>query len=758
VVFWQKILPAFCPVVLYDCHMVLQKENHYLEENRVNSTAIFEKTNKKYSLTESESKQVLIKYDVPVIEEKTAASPDEAADAASVIGFPVVLKGLGSSILHKTEMGLVHLNLNNSEEVKKAALTIKKNAGDKLEGFLVQPYLNGKREFVAGMFRDPHFGPVIMFGIGGIFTEAFSDASFRIAPVKENDAEKMLDEIRAKALLNEFRGENKVNRKQIIETLTGLSRLALEQPRIAEIDINPLIALQDGNLKAVDALIILGPESENKEFPPPIPADDIGSVFYPKSIAFVGASAQMGKWGHTLFTLTVSGGYNGDIYLVNPKGGKIANRPVYKSVTDIPSKIDLAVVTVPAAAVIKLLPDFKMKNIKNVVLITSGFGETGIKGKELEKELVKAARDAGIIILGPNTMGICNPHIHLYCTGSHVRPRPGATAVVAQSGNMGTQLLAFAEQQDIGIRAFCGSGNEAMITIEDYIDAFEADDLTKTVMLYVESVKNGRRFFESAGRVGKKKPIVLLKGGRSAAGNRAAASHTGAMTSDSRIFDAVCRQAGIVMVEQPMDLLDLSAAFSSLPLPEGNRVAIMTLGGGWGVVTSDLCSQYGLEVSELSPDMIELMDKILPPYWSRSNPVDIVGENDPSIPMTIIEELLKWDGCDAVINLGILGRRILLKRLVDSILDADPTYTPEFLESVNKRLSEFDENYIKHIATLMEKYKKPVFGVSLLTDEKDKTVYRVSGCSFKGVFYPSPERAVKAFAKMYEYKRFLSGK
>ncbi len=712
----------------------------------------------KHALIESESKQVLIEYNVPVIEEKIAATPDEAVFLASSIGFPVVLKGLGSSILHKTEMGLVHLNLKDPEEVKAAALTIEKMAGDKLEGFLVQPQLKGKREFVTGMFRDPHFGPVIMFGIGGIFTEAFSDVSFRIAPVTENDAEEMLDEIRAKVLLNEFRGENAVNRKQIIKALTGLSRLALEQPQIAEIDINPLIALPDGNLKAVDALIILGPDSEKKEFLPSIPADDIGSVFYPRSIAFVGASSQMGKWGHTLFTLTISGGYEGEIYLVNPKGGTIAGRPVYKSVTEIPGKVDLAVVTIPASGVINLLPDFKAKKIRNMLLITSGFGETGVKGKELEKNLVSAAQDAGILILGPNTMGICNPHINLYCTGSHVRPRPGATAVVAQSGNMGTQLLAFAERQDIGIRAFCGSGNEAMITIEDYIDAFEADNLTKTVMLYVESVKNGRRFFESACRVGKKKPIILLKGGRSKAGNRAAASHTGAMTSDSRIFDAVCRQAGIVLVEQPMDLLDLSAAFSSLPLPKGNRAAIMTLGGGWGVVTSDLCSQYGLEVSELSQDMIELMDKILPPYWSRSNPVDIVGENDPSIPMTIIEELLKWEGCDAVINLGILGRRILLKRLVDSILDADPTYTPEYLESISKTLTAFDENYIKHIVTLMEKYNKPVFGVSLLTDEKDKTVYRVGGCSFKGVFYPSPERAVKAFAKMYEYKRFLSRK
>ena len=724
----------------------------------MNITDLFEKINKYSALTENESKRILKAYGVPVTEEITAKNSGEAVNAAIGIGFPVVLKGLGAGILHKTEMGLVHLNLNDPDAVKKAVSAIQKDAGNKLEGLLVQPQVKGKREFVAGMFRDPQFGPVIMFGLGGIFTEAFSDTAFRIAPLMETDAAEMIDEIKAKKLLGKFRGEEAVNRRQIIAALTGLSRLSLEQPCISEIDINPLIAMSDGNICAVDALIIAGAETEKRKYLPAISPDHIGSLFYPKSIAFVGASSQFGKWGHTLFTLTISGGYEGRIYLVNPKGGSIAERPVYKSVSEIDDRIDLAVVTIPASGVIKLLPEFKAKGIKNVVLITSGFGETGVKGKELEKDLVKAAQAADIMILGPNTMGICNPHINFYCTGVHVRPRPGSTAVVAQSGNMGTQLLAFAEQQDIGIRAFCGSGNEAMITIEDYIDAFEVDNLTRTVMLYVESVKNGRRFFESASRVGKKKPIVLLKGGRSKAGSRAAASHTGAMTSDSGIFDAVCRQAGIIMVEQPMDLLDLSAAFSSLPLPEGNRAAIMTLGGGWGVVTSDLCSKYGLEVPELAPELIERIDRILPPYWSRSNPVDIVGENDPSIPMTVIEELLKWDGCDAVINLGILGRRILLKRLADSVLDADPTYTADFFERVNKALSDFDGQYIRHIAVLMEKYNKPVYGVSLLTDEKDKTVYRISDCSFKGVFYPTPERAVKAFAKMYEYKRFLSRK
>ncbi|MBW2220779.1 MAG: acetate--CoA ligase family protein, partial [Deltaproteobacteria bacterium] len=607
-----------------------------------------------------------------------------------------------------------------------------------------------------GLFQDEQFGPVIMFGVGGIFTEALSDVSFRLAPLTETDALEMLYEIKAKLLLGNFRGENAANRKQLTQTLLGLSRIGMEQPDIAEIDINPLVISPAGNVCAVDALVLTTKKIGKKEFLPPVDPAALGYFFHPKPIAFVGASAQLGKWGHILLTSTISGGFEGEIYLVNPKGGTIAGRKVYKSVAEIPDNVDLAVVTIPASKVADLIPQFRKKKIRNMLLITSGFGETGTAGKKLEKNLVKKAREAGILVLGPNTMGICNPHINLYCTGVNVRPRPGSTSVVAQSGNMGTQLLAFAEQQGIGIRGFCGSGNEAMITIEDYLDAFETDDLTRTVMLYIESVKNGRRFYESALRVGKKKPIVLLKGGQSKAGSQAAASHTGALTTDSNLFNIVCRQAGIVKVEQPMDLLDLAASFSSLPLPKGNRSAIMTLGGGWGVVTADLCSEYGLEIPQLSPEIVKRLDELLPPYWSRSNPVDLVGENDNRLPMIVIEELLKWDGCDAVINLGIVGRKIMLRSLGESVLKADPTYTPDVIEKINQEFSKFEEKYIEHIVRLMEKYDKPVFGVSLMTDKDDYTVYRVKNSPFKGVFYETPERAVKAFAKMFEYHRFLS--
>jgi len=709
----------------------------------------------KKALNENQAKNFLKKFGIPTITETIATNSHDAVDAARQIGFPVVLKGFGSSLLHKTERGLVHLNLLNPQDVENAAQFITAEAKADLEGFIIQPHIKGRREFVAGLFQDCQFGPVIMFGIGGVFTEAFADVAFRLAPLTENDASEMLVEIRGLALLGDFRGEKAVRQDELIQTLLGLSRIGETHPEILEIDINPLLVTPEGRVTAVDALVVTGGRTAEIEFLPAISPDAIGSLFYPKSVAIVGASAQIGKWGHTLMANTISGGYKGPIYPVNPKGGSIAGREVFRSVAAIPEKVGLAAVTIPAEKVLDLIPEFRKKGIQNMLLITSGFGETGERGKHLEKELVKAARQAGVLVLGPNTMGICNPHNNLYCTGSPVMPRPGSTAMVAQSGNMGIQLLAFAEQQGIGIRAFCGSGNEAMMTIEDYLDGFEVDTLTRTVILYVESVKNGRRFFESARRVGQKKPIVLLKGGRSDAGNRAAASHTGAMTSDIKIFEAVCRQAGIVLAQKPMDLLDLAAAFSSLPLPEGRRAAIVTLGGGWGVVTADLCADYGLVVPELSAQLIDKMDQMLPAYWSRSNPIDLVGDRDPSVPLTALEELMKWDGCDAVINLGIMGRRIMVKRFGESVLKADPQYDQAFVDQMNQQFLKFEKQYIAHIVNLMEKYHKPIFGVSLLPDEKNQTLYRVAGSGLKGVFYPTPERAVKSFAKMVEYNRFL---
>lgn len=707
------------------------------------------------TLSEADSKSILASYGVPVVPESVVADADAAAGKAAEIGFPVVLKGLGAKLTHKSEMGLVRLGLGDSAQVKAAAAEMAQKAGADLEGFLVQPQLSGRREFVAGLFTDDQFGPVVMFGLGGVFTEALDDVAFRIAPIDENQAAGMLDELRSKSLIGPFRGEQTANRQQIIDTLVGLSRLALENPNVLEVDINPLLVSPDGAVTAVDALVVLGQPPESDALRKPIPPSDMAAIFHPKSVAFVGASGTFAKWGNLLFTNTLYGEFPGKIHLVNPHGGKIANMDVYKSVLDIPDEVDLAVVTIPAALVIGLIDDLEKKGVKSVVLISSGFSEVGDEGRELERQLVVKAQKAGITILGPNTMGICNPHHKFFCTGAMAKPDPGTTAFVSQSGNMGVQLLFFAQAQGIGIRAFAGSGNEAMVTVEDALDGFEVDGLTNTVLLYLESVKDGKRFLESARRVSTQKPVVVLKGGRTDVGGKAAASHTGALASNNRVFEAACQQAGVVMAEQPMELLDLSAAFSSLPLPKGRRVAIMTLGGGWGVVTADLCAEHGLEVVELSPEIIAEIDTILPPYWSRANPIDLVGESDPDLPLRVMDMLLAWDGCDCVIQLGILGRKGMVNLLADAAKAVNPDVTADDMETVKQALSEYEDSYINYIAEIVDKYQKPVVGVSLTSDGSDKSVYEVPGCQYKSVYFPTPERAVSALAKMAGYESWL---
>ncbi len=719
------------------------------------------------TLCEDESKKILKHYGIPVVKEIRVSGTTErdlinqSIEAAENLGFPLepvkqlVIKGVGSKLAHKSEMGVVHVGIFDTESLRCAVKSIIDRAGDELEGILIQPMVKGKREFVAGMFRDPQYGPVIMFGLGGIFTEALHDVSFRLAPLSQWDIEEMLNEISSKKMLGDFRGEKRVDKSQIKTLLFGLSKLALNSPDIKEVDINPLIATSEGELIAVDALIVKGESQSNINSRPNVDKLQLASLFYPKTVAFVGASGTYGKWGHMLLTNALNGKFKGSIYLVNPKGGTIVGKPVYQSINDIASDIDLAVVTLPANKVLDVIPQLKAKNAKGILLITSGFSETGEDGVTLEREVVAKAAQAGIIILGPNTMGICNPHIDFACSGAHVHPLPGSTALVCQSGNMGTQLLAFAEQQDIGIRAFSGSGNEAMVTIEDYMELFEIDDKTESVVLYIESVKDGRRFFQSAKRVSEKKPVIVLSGGRTEIGGKAAASHTGALASNAKVTSSAFRQAGIIEVGQPMELLDMSALFSSMPLPKGNRVAIMTLGGGWGVVTADLCSEHNLKLPTLSDDIIQKLNSLLPDYWSHANPIDIVGENDPNIPKIALEELLKWDGCDAVIHLGIHGKRIFVEKMVDSMANVDPSHSKQSLEPMKNMLIEFENEYVSHVIRLTEKYEKPVIGVSLLTDSRSRTLYREDGCKYNGLFFPSPERAVKALSGMCKYSRWL---
>jgi acyl-CoA synthetase (NDP forming) len=479
-------------------------------------------------------------------------------------------------------------------------------------------------------------------------------------------------------------------------------------------------------------------------------------VFNPRSIVMIGASASFGKWGQMIFSNIVAGRFPGKIYAVNPREEAIFGIPVYPRVQDIPEPADLAIITTPAETVLSVIESCGQRGVRTAVVVTSGFGETGPEGRALEKRLVSLCRDKGIVLVGPNTMGILCTRSSLFATGTHTRPRPGSVTFISQSGNLGVQLIHWAEHQGVGVSLFVGSGNEAMVTCSDYLEYVAGDSQSQVIILYLENMREGRRFFETVKQINRTKPVIVLKGGRTEAGRAASASHTGSMSGEVAIFRAACRQAGLLEAKVPSELLDLSAGFSSLPLPKGNRVGIVTLGGGWGVVTSDECNEKGLTVPALSEKIVKAIDRHLPSFWSKGNPVDLVGTRDPEAPLVAVEELVKSDDIDAVISLGIVGRVEFLRLLNRSTREVDGTLQAGFLEQTEALLLEYEEKYIARTAELMEQYEKPVIGVTL-AKTGGGTVRPVVGRRYSSVLYESPESAVHVLAKMVEYQSFLGG-
>lgn len=482
---------------------------------------------------------------------------------------------------------------------------------------------------------------------------------------------------------------------------------------------------------------------------------DIETLLFPRSVAVIGATRRFGKWGQFITSNILAGNFNGPVYPINPNEEMLFGQRCHKSILDVPGDVDLVFITIPAEKVMGALEECAQKRVKAIVMITSGFGETGEEGKRLQREIVDFLEKERILLVGPNTMGLISPYAGLYATGPHTRPKKGNVAFVSQSGNLGNQLVFWATQQGIGISMFVGSGNEAMCNYRHFLQYLEKDPRTQIIVLYLEEIGDGKEFLRLARRITRQKPILLLKGGRTRTGGKAAATHTGAVAGESRVLSKVLRQAGIIEVFIPSELLELSAAFSSVPLPRGNRIGIVTLGGGWGVVTSDLCEEMGLVVPELPQEIVNTIGRYLPDFWSKANPVDLVGTRDPEAPLVAVEELLKWEGCDAVIVLGIVGRKEVVDLLVDSAKRIDPDTPPEFLDRVDEFAEQYEEMFARRMAEFMELYQKPVIGVSLTTSGK-KIVREFEDIKYKGVFYQSPEQAVRSLRRLLEYKDMIS--
>lgn len=592
------------------------------------------KTEMRSALTEAESKQILARYGIPTVEESAALTPEEATQMADELGYPVVLKGLGSKLMHKTEQGLVRLNLSNGAEVMEAAKFIRKAAGDDLEGYLVQKMIEGHREFVAGVFQDAQFGPVIMFGLGGIFTEAIADVSFCIAPLEENHAWQMIDELKSRKLLGAFRGESAADTNKLLKVLMGLSRLSMEHPEIKEVDINPLIISPDGNVTAVDALIVLGENGLAHERET-LSGDEIelraaeirsaiDAMVYAQSVAVIGATeARQGQYPG-IFSCMRNFGFPGRIYPINPYIDAIDGLKTYPDLVSLPERVDLVIVSVPRTLVPGALRDCIASGNRNVHIFTSGFKETGEKeGVELQQEIEKIACEGGLRIVGPNCMGFYVPASRML-TWLKASTKSGPVSLISQSGGNAQDFTHYTSSKyGIHFSKVVSYGNALTLDSTDFLDYLDHDEETKIIAMYLEGVKDGRLLLKLARKVNSRKPIIMLKGGLTESGARAASSHTGSMAGGMKVWNAFSRQSGVVLVESVEQMAGVTLAFHHLGKISGRRVAVLGVGGGMGVAIADACARVGLELPALSAETVKKLRNIISPAGTMiRNPVD----------------------------------------------------------------------------------------------------------------------------------------
>ncbi|EKS28644.1 MAG: acetate--CoA ligase family protein [Afipia felis] len=585
------------------------------------------------SLTAPEGKLVCDAYGIAVPGEGVAKSADEATKLASGMGYPVVMKIVSPDILHKTEAGGVVVGVKDDAAAKAAydqilANAKKYKADAKIEGIQVQQMLTGGTEVIVGSITDDSFGKLVAFGLGGVLVEVLKDITFRMAPATKEDALSMLDGIQAKEMLHGVRGGDPVNRDALANIIVGVSQLVTDFPEIVELDLNPVFATKKDAI-AADVRIVV--DFNYKPKPAPRPDSEIvtamNRIMMPKSVAVIGASAEDGKIGNSVMKNLINGGYKGQIYPVHPKAADILGHKAYKSVKDIPGDVDVAVFAIPAKFVAGALTECGEKKIPGAVLIPSGFAEAN--EPELQEEIVKIGKKYDIRLMGPNIYGFYYTPANLcatFCTAFDVK---GSAALSSQSGGIGMAIIGFSRSAKMGVSAIVGLGNKSDIDEDDLLAFFEQDKNTNVIAMHCEDLKDGRAFANAAKRVSKKKPVIVLKGGRTSAGAKAAASHTGALAGNDKIYEDVFKQAGVIRARSLRQLLEFARGVPLLPTPKGENVLIITGAGGSGVLLSDAVVDNGLSLMTMPADLDAAFRKFIPPFGASGNPVDITGGEPP---------------------------------------------------------------------------------------------------------------------------------
>jgi 3-hydroxypropionyl-CoA synthetase (ADP-forming) len=658
-------------------------------------------------ITEESSKEILGEYGIKVPKYALVINSDEAVQKSKEIGFPLVAKIVSPDILHKTDVDGVKVGLSSEDEVKKAFDDMFNRLKEKFDvkGVLLEKMVPKGVELIVGLQNDSQFGPSIMVGIGGIYTELFKDVSFRVLPVTKNEAAKMLESLRGKDILKGFRGSTPVDLDMLSEAIVNIGTLGVDMAgKYESIDFNPVVVYPD-SYYVVDAKIILKDKSSDDAISMASPDSSYMDLFFnAKSVALIGASPEIGKIGNSVMESLAKHDYKGKVYPVNAKGyPEIMGVKAYKNLMDIEDPVDVVIVTVDLKFVPDLLVECGKKNIHNMVIISGGGKELGGERAAIEKRVQDLSRELKVRIIGPNCIGIFNGENRLDCAfQGHLRmlrPKQGNVSFLSQSGTVG---IAFMETSDaFGLSKMISYGNRSDVDEADMIHYLAQDPSTNVIGLYVEGLGDGRKFMNSAKNVIKQyqKPIVVFKNGRSTKGAKQAASHTGSLGGSFAVISGAFEQTGIISVDSYEELTSALKALTWQPVPKGNKIAMVTNGAGPIIAAIDNFERLNLELAQLSDQTMKSFKEHYPATYVIGNPCDVTGSASADDYRFAIQAFLDDPNIDIVMPWFVFQDDPLEEKIVDILADFQKQKKKPiligamggpFTEKISKKIEEFN--------------------------------------------------------------------
>lgn len=602
----------------------------------------------KRMLSEFESYDLLKQYGVPVPEHAIVQTAAEAAKAAEKVGFPVVMKVYSPQIIHKSDAGGVIIGVGSKKAAEDAFEKIIKNAKAfdpkaEVKGVLVVQQAAPGLELIVGGKTDPAFGKVLTFGMGGTLVELMQDVTLRILPVSEDAIREMVREIHGYPMIKGYRGTKPRDEEALVSVIWAINRFFSENKNVVEFDINP-VRLYESGACIVDARVFVDDAAVEKAVQerPFVPIE----YFTPRSVAVVGASSEPKKMGYAIMHNLLH--FPGQLYPVNNKRPEVQGLKAYPSVLDIPNPVDMAVITVPAKHVPSVIEECGQKGVTMAVIITAGFREMGEGGKALEDRVLDIARGYGTRIVGPNCLGLIIPPRGIDTTYVHQSPKSGNIAFISQSGAIINTVVDWSIAQDIGFSAVISVGNQADLNFIDYLRFVERDPKTKGIILYIEELQDGKTFMKVVSEVSKTKPVVAIKSGSSQKGQEAASSHTGSLSGSYDVYMEAFRESGVIPVHTLTGAFQV-AEMLALPkgYPRGKRAVVITNAGGFAVLSSDYAERYSVDLVNLPPVVLKELNAILPDFWNKNNPVDLLGDANEKRFEQVFDILAKhqdfWD-------------------------------------------------------------------------------------------------------------------